>query len=76
MEGVTKNLKFFDTQKMPFQTVNRLNFQQEISRNYPSCSKISLKFRIDFFILVKGSNKFQDIPIARTPRSVQIDEVL
>jgi len=71
-EFLQKVLEFSDTQKMPFQTINCFNLQQEISKNYPGCSKISLKIRVAFFILLKISNKFQDIPIAR---NTQIDEI-
>jgi len=67
-----KVLEFSNTQKMPFQIVNYFNFQQEVPRNYLGCSKISLKIIIVYFILIKVSNKFQNIPIAR---NIQTDEI-
>ncbi len=61
--------EFSDSQKMLFWTVIYPNMRCKILRNSLGGGKFSLKIRVTSFMLIRRSNKFQDIPIARRTRT-------
>jgi len=72
--GVPQKVSVFsDHPKIFYRPINSQFLQWKIHGNYSGCGKILLKIRIDYFMLIIRSNKFQVILIVG---SIKIKKIL